>query len=220
MKFEHNGEQFPAYGLEALLGEHGTPYVAGEVHPVLLVNLGQGEKVAVMVRELIAHRELAFKQMGDQLPDLPGIQGLTMLANGDTAAVIDLPARIRYKLANKQNLFNPVLMQNDLSLPKLLVVDDSLSARASLSTLLRDTGYDVSTAIDGLDAMNQMRKKRPDLVLTDLEMPRMGGMELTSMIRGREGMNDIPVLMITSRTTQRHRDEAKNSGVSGLLTKP
>lgn len=220
MKFEHNGEQFPAYGLEALLGEHGTPYVAGEVHPVLLVNLGQGEKVAVMVRELIAHRELAFKQMGDYLPDLPGIPGLTILANGDTAAVIDLPARIRYKLANKQNLFNPVLMQNDLSLPKLLVVDDSLSARASLSTLLRDTGYDVSTAIDGLDAMNQMRKKRPDLVLTDLEMPRMGGMELTSMIRGREGMNDIPVLMITSRTTQRHRDEAKNSGVSVFLTKP
>lgn len=220
MIFEHNGEQFPAYGLEALLGEYGTPYTAGEVHPVLLVNLGQGEKVAVMVRELIAHRELAFKQMGDYLPDLPGIPGLTILANGDTAAVIDLPARIRYKLASQHNLFNPVAVQSDLGLPKLLVVDDSLSARASLSTLLRDTGYDVSTAIDGLDAMNQMRKKRPDLVLTDLEMPRMGGMELTSTIRGREGMSDIPVLMITSRNTQRHRDEAQNSGVSVFLTKP
>ena len=138
MKFEHNGEQFPAYGLEALLGEHGTPYTPGEVHPVLLVNLGQGEKAAVMVRELIAHRELAFKPMGEYLPDLPGIPGLTILANGDTAAVIDLPARIRYKLANQQNLFNPLSMQSDLSLPKLLVVDDSLSARASLSTLLRD----------------------------------------------------------------------------------
>ncbi|WP_299200363.1 response regulator [uncultured Amphritea sp.] len=220
MQFEYRGEQFRAYGLEALLGEHGTPYQAGEVHPVLLVNLGQGEKVAVMVREVIAHRELAFKQMGDYLPDLPGIPGLTILANGDTAAVIDLPARIRYKSASQQSLFNPQLLQSDLSLPKLLVVDDSVSARASLSNLLRDTGYDVSTAIDGLDAMNQMRKKRPDLVLTDLEMPRMGGMELTSMIRGREGMNDIPVLMITSRTTQRHREEAEQSGVSVFLTKP
>ncbi len=220
MLFEYREEQFRAYGLEALLGEHGIPYKAGEVHPVLLVNLGQGERVAVMVREVIAHRELAFKQMGDYLPDLPGIPGLTILANGDTAAVIDLPARIRYKSAGQQNLFIPQLLQSDLSLPKLLVVDDSVSARTSLSSLLRDTGYDVSTAIDGLDAMNQMRKKRPDLVLTDLEMPRMGGMELTSMIRGREGMSDIPVLMITSRTTQRHREEAEQSGVSVFLTKP
>lgn len=220
MLFEYRGEQFPAYGLEALLGEHGSPYKSGEVHPVLLVNLGQGDTVAVMVREVIAHRELAFKQMGDYLPDLPGIPGLTILANGDTAAVIDLPARIRYKSASEQNLFNPQLLQSDLSLPRLLVVDDSVSARTSLSNLLRDTGYDVSTAIDGLDAMNQMRKKRPDLVLTDLEMPRMGGMELTSMIRGRQGISDIPVLMITSRTTERHRAEAENSGVSVFLTKP
>ncbi|MBQ0783984.1 MAG: response regulator, partial [Amphritea sp.] len=181
MRFESQGEHFPAYGLEALLGEHGKPYESDQVHPVLLVNLGSGEKVAVMVREVIAHRELAFKPMGPYLPDLPGIPGITILANGDTAPVIDLPARIRHKSDGKQNLFTPVVLSDDLGLPKLLVVDDSLSARTSLSTLLRDTGYEVNTAIDGLDAMNQIRKKRPDLVLTDLEMPRMGGMELTSM---------------------------------------
>lgn len=220
MRFESQGEHFPAYGLEALLGEHGKPYESDQVHPVLLVNLGSGEKVAVMVREVIAHRELAFKPMGPYLPDLPGIPGITILANGDTAPVIDLPARIRHKSGGKQNLFTPVVLSDDLGLPKLLVVDDSLSARTSLSTLLRDTGYEVSTAIDGLDAMNQIRKKRPDLVLTDLEMPRMGGMELTSMIRGREEIESIPVMMITSRTTNRHREEATSAGVNSFLTKP
>ncbi|BBB27923.1 hybrid sensor histidine kinase/response regulator [Amphritea japonica] len=220
MRFESQGEHFPAYGLEALLGEHGKPYESGQVHPVLLVNLGPGEKVAIMVREVIAHRELAFKPMGDYLPDLPGIPGITILANGDTAPVIDLPARIRHKSVGNQNLFTPLALSDDLGLPNLLVVDDSLSARTSLATLLRDTGYEVNTAIDGLDAMNQIRKKRPDLVLTDLEMPRMGGMELTSMIRGREEIDSIPVLMITSRTTTRHRAEATSAGVNSFLTKP
>ena len=220
MTFLYDGEHYPAYALEPLLGEHGSPYETGQVHPVLLVNLGQGERVAVMVREVIAHRELAFKEMGDYLPDIPGIPGLTILANGDTAAVIDLPARIRYKSASEQNLFKPALLDKGLELPRLLVVDDSLSARSSLSTLLRDTGYEVNTAIDGLDAMNQIRKSPPDLVLTDLEMPRMTGMELTSMIRGRDEMRDIPVLMITSRTTERHRQEAETAGVSSFVTKP
>lgn len=220
MQFEHQGEAYPAYALEPLLGEPGDPYEAGQVHPVLLVNLGQGETVAVMVREVLAHRELTFKQMGDYLPDIPGIPGLTILANGDTAAVVDLPARIRHKSAGEQNLFLPQSIGADLMLPKLLVVDDSLSARSSLEILLRDTGYDVSTAIDGLDALNQIRKDRPDLVLTDLEMPRMSGMELTTVIRGREEMQDIPVLMITSRTTERHREEAESAGVSSFITKP
>ena len=218
--FEYQGEQYPAYALESLLSEPGHQYEQGQVHPVLLINLGQGERVAVMVREVIAHRELAFKQMGDYLPDIPGIPGLTILANGDTAAVIDLPARIRYKSIGQSNLSVPREIAPEHELPKLLVVDDSLSARSSLSVLLRDTGYEVSTAIDGLDAMNQIRKQRPDMVLTDLEMPRMSGMELTSMMRGREEMQDIPVLMITSRTTDRHRNEALNAGVSSFLTKP
>ena len=220
MQFEHQGDSYPAYALEPLLGEPGEPYEAGQVHPVLLVNLGQGETVAVMVREVLAHRELTFKQMGDYLPDIPGIPGLTILANGDTAAVVDLPARIRHKASGEQNLFLPQSLSADLMLPKLLVVDDSLSARSSLEILLRDTGYDVSTAIDGLDALNQIRKDKPDLVLTDLEMPRMSGMELTTVIRGREEMQDIPVLMITSRTTERHREEAQAVGVSAFITKP
>lgn len=218
--FTYADESYPAYPLESLVAESGKPYAQDQVFPVLLVNMGQDERVAVLVREVIAHRELAFKDMGDYIPDIPGIPGLTILANGDTAPIVDLPARIRHKLSAVENLFRQVDQVELLSLPKLLVVDDSISARSSLSTLLRDTGYEVRTAIDGLDALNQIRKDSPDLVLTDLEMPRMTGMELAAMIQSRQEMQHIPVMMITSRTTERHQREAGAAGVASFITKP
>lgn len=218
--FDYGEESYPAYALESLLSEAGNPYRADEVYPVLLVNLGQGERVAVLVREVIAHRELAFKEMGDYLPDIPGIPGLTILANGDTAPVVDLPARIRSKLSTTPDLLSQPENISVHTLPKLLVVDDSISARSTLSVLLQDTGYDVRTAIDGLDALNQIRKDSPDLVLTDMEMPRMTGMELTSMMKSRQEMADIPVIMITSRTSERHQKEASEVGVASFMSKP
>lgn len=221
LQFAHQGEQYPLFVLEQLLNERAFDYQAeGAVHPVLIVNLAQGERVAVLVKEIIAHRELAFKPMSEYLPDLPGIPGLTILANGETAAVIDLPARIRHQRSNLVETAKVVDQGFELSLPRLLVVDDSLSARKSLETLLLDTGYEVHTAIDGLDALNQMRKSPPDLVLTDMEMPRMGGVELANVIRSREDTAHIPVMMITSRSTQKHRDEADEAGISAYVTKP
>ena len=158
--------------------------------------------------------------MGDYLPDLPGLPGLTILANGQAAPIVDLPGRIRYK----RSIFNeqPLLadLETELELPRILVVDDSLSARKTLETLLKDTGYEVMTAIDGLDALNQMRKRPPDLVITDMEMPRMGGIELSTVIRNRNETAHLPVIMITSRSTEKHRTEAVDAGVSAYLTKP
>lgn len=221
LTFQHEGETYPVYMLESLLHERGYNYFeAGAIHPILIVNMAQGERVAVLVKEVIAHRELAFKQMGDYLPDLPGLPGLTILANGEAAPIVDLPGRIRYQ---RSSLSNQPLMQeveNELELPRLLIVDDSLSARKSLETLLKDTGYEVVTAIDGLDALNQMRKRQPDLVLTDMEMPRMGGVELSAVIRNRSETAHIPVIMITSRSTEKHRNEAIDAGVSAYVTKP
>ncbi|KXJ52193.1 MAG: hybrid sensor histidine kinase/response regulator [Neptuniibacter sp. Phe_28] len=219
--FQHEGEDYPVYMLEHLLDERSYNYMEAEaIHPVLIINMAQGERVAVLVKEVIAHRELAFKQMGDYLPDLPGLPGLTILANGQAAPIVDLPGRIRYK----RSIFNeqPLLadLETELELPRILVVDDSLSARKTLETLLKDTGYEVMTAIDGLDALNQMRKRPPDLVITDMEMPRMGGIELSTVIRNRNETAHLPVIMITSRSTEKHRTEAVDAGVSAYLTKP
>ncbi|MCP4595948.1 response regulator [Neptuniibacter sp.] len=221
LTFSHDGETYPAYMLESLLAERAFDYQeAGAVYPVLIVNMAQGERVAVLVKEVIAHRELAFKQTGDYIPDLPGIPGLTILANGEAAPIVDLPARIRYqRSALVDHSFLPA-PEELFELPRLLVVDDSLSARKSLASLLQDTGYEVTTAIDGLDALNQIRKKQPDLILTDMEMPRMGGVELSNVVRNRDETAHIPIMMITSRSTDKHREEANEAGVSAYVTKP
>ena len=213
-------EKYPALALETLLAEPRAQYGGDNIHPVLIINLGQGEKVALMVKEIIAHRELVFKEMGEYLPDIPGIPGVTILANGEAAPIIDLPARVLHHQTSHIE-FSELLESETLpDLPKLMVVDDSISARKALVTLLKDTGYEVSTAIDGLDALNQIRKEPPDLILTDLEMPRMSGIELSSAIRNNAATRDLPVIMITSRSSDRHRNEAKAAGISSYLSKP
>lgn len=222
-----NGEQFvvgeetyPLLSIEALLAGPYTEYSEGSIHPVLIINLGQGEKVALMVKEIVAHRELVFKEMGQYVPDIPGIPGVTILANGEAAPIIDLPSRVLHQQSSRIE-YQDLLEQHTVpDLPKLMVVDDSISARKSLATLLKDTGYEVSTAIDGLDALNQIRKNPPDLILTDLEMPRMSGIELSSAIRNNATTQDVPVIMITSRSTEKHREEATTAGISDYLIKP
>lgn len=220
MVFITEGEEYPAYTLESLIGEAPTDYQNMRIHPVLLVTLDQGEKAAVLVREVMAHREVVFKPLGEHLPDIAGISGVTILANGDVSPIVDLPARIIDRnsiLGPAHDTLEPAF---ELRLPHLLVVDDSLSARKTLATLLSDSGYQVSTAIDGLDALDKVRSDPPELILTDLEMPRMTGMELAAIIRNSKQFSNIPVIMITSRSTNKHRGEAEVAGVSAYLTKP
>ena len=113
--------------------------------------------------------------------------------------------------------------QADISIkttPQVLVVDDSLSNRKSLSLIIEQTEYKVLTAIDGLEALKTMNENHIDLVFTDLEMPRMNGLELTQSIRAWATKKNTPVVMITSRTTSKHRQLAEKAGVDQYLTKP
>jgi len=101
-----------------------------------------------------------------------------------------------------------------------LVVDDSLSARRSLAQFVKDAGFEVRTAIDGLEAVGIIDAHKPDILLVDMEMPRMNGMELTAHLRANPETSDLPVIMITSRSTDKHRQQARNVGVDAYLTKP
>ena len=105
-------------------------------------------------------------------------------------------------------------------MPKVLIVDDSLSVRNSLSQLMSDGGYRVVTARDGLEAVNMLEAEAPDIVLTDLEMPRMNGLDLVGYIRNSTQWNPLPVVMITSRTMAKHRQQAEQAGVNTYITKP
>ena len=102
----------------------------------------------------------------------------------------------------------------------MLAVDDSLSARRSLAQFAQDAGFEVRTARDGLEAIEIITGKQPDIVLADLEMPRMNGLELTAHLRANPATRELPVIMITSRSTEKHRREAETMGVNVYLTKP
>ncbi len=104
--------------------------------------------------------------------------------------------------------------------PYVLVVDDSLSARKSLAQFVQDLGFEVRTAGDGLEAVTLVDACKPGLVLVDMEMPRMNGLELTGYIRSREGLRDTPVVMISSRATDKHRKVAMDKGVDHYMLKP
>ncbi|WP_417582713.1 hybrid sensor histidine kinase/response regulator [Nitrincola sp.] len=220
MTFTTDEGTYPAYTLETLLGEKPGDYTGKRLFPILLVKLDQGEKAAVLVPEVLAHREQVFKSMGEHLPDIPGVPGVTILADGSVAPIVDLQGRIRQRHSALSPVAELAEPEFNLHLPEVLVVDDSLSARKTLATLLSDSGYEVRTAIDGLDALDKIRQEPPAIVLTDLEMPRMSGMELAAILRNSRQYNNIPVVMITSRSTHKHRGEAEAAGVSAYLTKP
>jgi CheY-like chemotaxis protein len=154
------------------------------------------------------------------VPPLPGILGVTILPSGHISPLLDLAILIKQQHAPQTLVFNDLQTATAYKLPTILVVDDSLSARKAISGLLKDSGYWLQTAIDGVEALDKMQREMPDMVITDYEMPRMNGVELASVMKGREKTARLPILMITSLSTEKHRHEAASAGVDCYLTKP
>ncbi|MCK5433518.1 MAG: response regulator, partial [Gammaproteobacteria bacterium] len=146
----------------------------------------------------------------------------TILGDGSVVPVLDIPELLRTSTQSEEKTDDDYFEQAEVitALPTALVVDDSLSARRALAQVVRDAGYDVRTAKDGLEAIEIIDKKIPDILLVDMEMPRMNGMELTSHVRANPDTSNIPVIMVTSRSTKKHREQAKSSGVNVHLSKP
>ncbi|KOR31298.1 hypothetical protein TI04_01570 [Achromatium sp. WMS2] len=193
-------------------------------NPILLVRERVG-LVAIRVQAVLSGIDLVVKDLGQYIPHLPGIIGATILGDGVVTPVLDLPELIgsaagsgKQHIASNQNEVNQP--QDNKSTPVVLVVDDSLSARRALVQVMEDAGYRVQSARDGLEAVNLIAEQRPNIVLADMEMPRMNGIELTAHLRAHPGTANIPVVMITSRSTAKHRQQASAAGVNAYITKP
>lgn len=222
--YQLNDEVYSAFDIETLLHQPCDQRNNDrEERSVLIVNDETGRQYAVTVEHIIANQDLIVKQLGAYIPDILGIEGATILGDGSVAPVLDIPGLIR-TAANSD--ISPLIEQRLADAEKIkdnlvaLVVDDSLSARRSLAEFVKDIGYDVRMARDGIEALEVIETKIPDIILVDLEMPRMNGLELTSHIRSKPSTKDIPVIMITSRSTEKHRDMADAAGVNNYLTKP
>lgn len=189
---------------------------------VLLIEEESGAKSAILVQEVLDSRDLVVKPLGQYVPNVRGVIGGAILGDGSVTLVLDLPELLHVpKVAAQASIAGKARVADTTStLPCILVVDDSLSARRSLAQFVKDVGYEVRTARDGMEAVDIIQGMRPDIILADLEMPRMNGLELTSHVRAQEATRDIPVIMITSRSTEKHRQQAEKAGVSAYMTKP
>jgi len=222
LQFQMQGERMDALRLETLLR---LPALAlrqpGVTEAVMVLRDEQRRRTAVVVPELQDSRNVVVKPYHPAVPRELGVDGATILGDGAVAAVLDLPDLLRGHHANGQaGLPGPAEAAAAPELPLCLVVDDSVSVRRSMETLMQDAGYDVVSARDGVDGLGVLQRRTPDVVLVDLEMPRMNGLEFTSALRNRETTRRTPVVMITSRFTDKHRQLARAAGVDLFLTKP
>ncbi len=214
--YRHEQVYYPTASLPGLLG-----LPEETLRTVLLVDTESGPQ-ALLAPSLLAGREWVIKKLSTLVPPLPGLLGATILGDGGVAAVLDLPELIRTVgggTTTRRQTTTAGLASKARAL-RALVVDDSLSARRALMQTLQDAGFAVEGARDGMEATQMLAQQAPDILFVDLEMPRMNGLELAHHVRNQPALHRLPIVMITSRSTQKHRDEAAQAGVNHYLTKP
>ncbi len=227
-RVEWQGRSYPFHYLPRLLGDlHYSPET-GRYNAVLLLRAGQS-LAAVHVDEMIGHQEVVVKNIGPQLARVSGIAGATVLGTGEIVLIIN-----PVQLAQRADVpvFDPNAEQLAPQVPKMgspaatagpplvMIVDDSLTVRKITSRMLTREGFAVVTAKDGVDGLQVITDRTPDVILLDIEMPRMDGFEFAKTLKRDPKHAHIPIIMITSRTAEKHRNRAKELGVDLYLGKP
>ena len=220
--YRYAGRDYKLQYLGSLLHNAHQPKLKGQPLPlpVILVR-GTDQPMALQVDSLMGSREIVVKSLGMQFSEVHGVSGATILGDGSVVVILDLPALIREESAGVMDVLDTdgnVDTQNET--PLVMVVDDSVTVRKVSTRLLERNGMDVVTAKDGVDAIAQLQDTKPDVMLLDIEMPRMDGFEVATLVRHDERLKDVPIIMITSRTGQKHRDRAMSIGVNEYMGKP
>ncbi|WKB51387.1 hybrid sensor histidine kinase/response regulator [Eleftheria terrae] len=217
--FRHGGREWPYQKLATWLGLAGGEG-AGGARPVVLARAAHGE-IALEVDRIIESRELILQDIGRLLRRLRGVAGASLRPDGKVLFLLDLDA-LEQAAASPVRREAAAQLRKRMKVPRkhALVVDDAISVRKTIAQLLRGAGYDVTTARDGYDALDALVRRRADIVLTDLEMPNLNGLDLTRRLRESRLWKDLPVMMITSRATNKHLRHAEEAGVNVFLSKP
>jgi chemosensory pili system protein ChpA (sensor histidine kinase/response regulator) len=216
--------RYPLRSLLPLLGDIDTPTPARQI-PVLLLKSGV-QRAAIRVDEIIGNREVVVKTIGPQLSRLAGIAGATVLGNGQVVLILN-PVQLVHREGGGADVSRPepvmeapLVVEEKSGAPLIMVVDDSLTVRKITSRMLIRERYEVAMAKDGVDALQQLQDIHPDCILLDVEMPRMDGFEFARHVRSDAATRDIPIIMITSRTAEKHRNHAAELGVNEYMGKP
>ncbi|WP_413437575.1 Hpt domain-containing protein [Sulfuriferula sp. GW1] len=216
---EWQGNHYSLFYLPHLLGQTEQAHLTQRYNAVILLRSGM-QRCAVLVDELIGNREVVVKNIGPQLARVSGIAGATVLGNGQIVLILN-PVQLALRQGeHTPTTAAPIVEIEPVRNKVVMVVDDSLTVRKITGRLLAREGYEVITAKDGLDALQMLQDVVPDVMLLDIEMPRMDGFELTKTMRADAQLAGVPIIMITSRTADKHRDHAMSLGVNAYLGKP
>ena len=214
----------------------------GKTRPVVIFR-SASQRIALHVDEVLGHQEVVVKNLGPQMSRLPGLTGMSVLASGAVVLIYNpvalaavygdqiaklgagLPALLDEQTAQQLQLAGASQAAGhriavNSQVPLVLVVDDSITVRRVSQRLLQREGYRVETAADGLQALQKLQGEVPCVVLSDIEMPRMDGFDLLRNIRAQAALEQLPIIMITSRMAQKHRDLALELGANHYLGKP
>lgn len=236
--FEFGGEWLPFFWSGALLQASArSQEPQGKTLPVVVFR-SAAQRVAVHVDEVLGNQEVVVKNLGPQMSRLPGLAGMTVLASGAVVLIYN-PVALTQVYGDQARALSadaaaPDVLGKDAvreikatplapatpQVPLVLVVDDSITVRRVTQRLLQREGYRVSLAADGLQALERLADELPSVVLSDIEMPRMDGFDLARNIRGDDRLKALPIVMITSRIAEKHREHAKELGVNHYLGKP
>jgi chemosensory pili system protein ChpA (sensor histidine kinase/response regulator) len=215
--FEYGGQKYRFQQLGAFVGLGPTRLPEPDVSmSVVLIRAGE-HSTALVTDELVGSREIVVKSLGPQVSGIRGIAGATILGDGRIVIILDMGSLVRSEWRAKAE--TQVLDQRDRR-TFALVVDDSITVRRVTQRLLERNGMRVLTAKDGVDAVSLLQDNLPDIILLDIEMPRMDGYEVAAHVRGDSRLKDIPIVMITSRVSEKHRARAIELGVDDYLGKP
>ena len=216
--FEHGGQKYRVQHLAVFVGLTPSPLPEHDATvPVVLVRAGE-HSTALVADELLGNREIVVKSVGPQISSIRGISGATILGDGRIVIILDIGALVRAEWRGRGLL--PVARGKDDQRTFALVVDDSITVRRVTQRLLERNGMRVLSARDGMDAVALLQDHVPDIILLDIEMPRMDGYEVAAHVRNDPRLKDVPIIMITSRVGEKHRARAIEFGVDDYLGKP
>ncbi len=224
-RFEYAGEQYQVRYLGKLLNSNARPKLEGQSMPMPVVLVRTAEHaVAMQVDQLMGSREIVVKSLGQQFSAVVGVSGATVMGDGSVVVILDPHAMIRREAAlthDSTTLLEGTGIQVEDDVSKtIMVVDDSVTVRKVTTRFLEREGYNVITAKDGVDALRVLQDHVPDAMLLDIEMPRMDGFEVAKNVRSSSLLKDVPIIMITSRTGEKHREHALSLGVNKYMGKP
>ena len=216
--FEYGGQKYRFQQLGSFVGLGSTRLPETDVSmSVVLIRAGE-HSTALVTDELVGSREIVVKSLGPQISGIRGIAGATILGDGRIVVILDMGSLVRSEWRARPT-DTAVLEQRDRR-TFALVVDDSITVRRVTQRLLERNGMRVLTAKDGVDAVSLLQENLPDIILLDIEMPRMDGYEVAAHVRSDARLKHIPIVMITSRVSEKHRARAIELGVDDYLGKP